>query len=111
MDKEFDGVCMFCGVGGVDIAHISACSFKDAKEKLAHVEGGIGVDVLTKLFNTVSMINTYESVSKEAQAWMYVCTICREFGFSATLPVICPACSGLHTVISVNKYVDDLMAS
>lgn len=111
MDKEFDGVCLFCGKTGIDIAHMSACSFEDAKKKLVERDDGIGVNALTHLFNAVLMVKTYENALPEDRALMYFCRICGGFDMATKIPPICPSCSGLHTTTSASKYIEELMTS
>lgn len=111
MNPEFDGTCLFCGKKNVDIAHVSRCSFEDAKKKLVQKEDDITANALTRLFNAVLMIKTYEHAAPEDKALMYVCSACGTFAVAHKVPPICPSCRGLHTTMSSAKYIDDLMAS
>lgn len=110
MDSDDDG-CVFCCKTGVDIAHISICSFEDAKKKLVQKENSISVSALTELFNAVLMVKTYEHALPEDQALMYVCTRCQVFDMAEEIPRVCPSCHGLHTVVRANKYIKDLLES
>lgn len=107
MNTEFDGVCIFCGKTEVDIAHVSACSLEDAKEKLKG-DDALNGDLLTKLMQTISMIKTYEAATEEEQSLMYMCTHCRNWGFAPQTSPICPSCKSLYTVVPVSEYVIEL---
>lgn len=106
---DFDGVCMFCGKTGIDISHVSACSFKDAKGKLE--QRGFNVEVFVRLAKFISMAKTYEASAPDAQALMCVCILCGEFDFIKTIHPVCACCSGLHTTVRASKYIEELMVN
>lgn len=107
-DIEFDGVCLFCGAEGVDMAHMSACSLEDAKKKLT--QNGADIEPLNKIMRSLAMVKTYEAVSPKEKALMYVCDSCGEFGFALVgLLTECPHCHKSHTIIPVRARVSELL--
>lgn len=99
--------CPFCGVEGVNIAHVSACSIADAKEKLS--KSVQDMSVLWKAVNGIMMVKTYEDTTPKLQESMYTCTQCYSYGFAKTMPRVCNQCEAIYTIVSAKEYIKKLM--